>query len=271
MNALATRFDYASEGLTDLSVALERHADKITAKQESVRKIAFQSALTIGAELCIARDRLANHGDGCFRKWATERCGLSNSTVSNVINLYREFGHLEGGDLPTIGKTLDLTTLYLLASDKCPEDVTREVIERAKAGEPVTKKEVQQAIAATVADDDEPTQPAAMTGSDGPADSTAPDADAAGSLTQDDPHAFPFVPEYVTDQDAVEPLAAEDTADTEEDGGQDAGKEAPVSKIAWLRDEIAVMRSTYRQAFGSEPDAATCWAATLLDESNEYP
>jgi hypothetical protein len=150
---VTTDFDY--DGI-DVDAAdaklLEKHATKIDRIQETMRKSTVDAVMAIGEELSIARDRLANHKNGTFRKWAQDRCGLSNGTITNFLSAYDEFKDCKY--LPKFGKYIDASALYLLASDNCPEEVTEKAIGEAQAGNPVTHKQVKEWIAEESGDDD---------------------------------------------------------------------------------------------------------------------
>lgn len=146
-------FDYEQAGIkSDDAKHLERHAAKIGEIQATMRKATVDAVMMMGEVLSVARDRLANHGNGTFRKWAKERCGLSNGTISNILAAYEEFA--DSKVLPTVGKSFDASALYLLASQKCPDDVVAEAMERAEAGQHITQKSVREMIRASCPNQD---------------------------------------------------------------------------------------------------------------------
>jgi ParB family chromosome partitioning protein len=114
---------------------LEKHAKRIRETQARVRKVSAEAVMRIGEELTIGRDLLAHYGNGTFGKWVVARCGISRSTAYRAIEAYYRFK-----DCPTVGQTFEASALYLLASDKVPDEVIDAAIEHAKRGKLVTKK-----------------------------------------------------------------------------------------------------------------------------------
>jgi hypothetical protein len=169
---------------------LEKHAKRIRETQARVRKVSAEAVMRIGEELTIARDLLAHYGNGTFGKWVVARCGISRSTAYRAIDAYYRFH-----DCPTVGQTFEASALYLLSSDKVPDEVIDAAIKHAKRGKLVTKKYAQRLLeqytgAAPVAE----TQPAQS-----PPAADVPVADPPPALT------------LVTgdeDQPAVDPPAA---------------------------------------------------------------
>jgi hypothetical protein len=138
-------FHLRAESETKLSPSdertIEKHAKRIRETQAKVRKVSAEAVMRIGEELTIARDLLANYGNGTFGKWAVARCGISRSTAYRAIDAYYRFH-----DCPTVGQTFEASALYLLSSDKVPDEVIDAAIEHAKRGKLVTKKYAQRLL-----------------------------------------------------------------------------------------------------------------------------
>jgi hypothetical protein len=126
---------------------LEKHAQKIEHAAAVIRKATVDAIMRIGEELSIARDRLANHKNGTFRRWVQQRCGLSNGTIGNILAAYEQFA--DSKYLPTVGKYVDASAVYLLSSNSCPEEVFDEAMQRAESGEHITQKVVREMIRAS--------------------------------------------------------------------------------------------------------------------------
>ena len=131
---------------------LEKHAQKIEHAAAVIRKATVDAIMRIGEELSIARDRLANHKNGTFRRWVQQRCGLSNGTITNILAAYEQFA--DSKYLPTVGKYVDASAVYLLSSNSCPEEVFDEAMQRAESGEHITQKVVREMIRASAPNDE---------------------------------------------------------------------------------------------------------------------
>lgn len=129
-------FDYGDMPKSD-ATALEKHADAVLEIQERQRKSSVENALALGAELAAAQKRLSNHGNGTFGKWVSERCGLSKRTAYYLVTLNEQVG---AKDRAIVAQSFDLTALYRLLSDSCPEEAYRDALKLAKKGEKITAK-----------------------------------------------------------------------------------------------------------------------------------
>ena len=145
-----TLFNYADFG--DLKAAdtkaLEGNATRIEKVQERVRKAGAEGVMAIGKELTAAQDRLANHGDGTFGKWAQARCGFTRQSAYRAIAAFGTFK-----DCNIMLQTFDPTALYLLSADSCPEGATAEALKLAETGEKITAKRAKEIIAEVGGDD----------------------------------------------------------------------------------------------------------------------
>lgn len=148
-------FDYdAAEISKSDAKSLERHAAAIVATQDRVRRLTVEGVMEVGAELAAARDELSNHGNGTFGKWCKQRCGITSQTARNAIRVFEQFA-----DSKTVLQSFDVSALYLLSSESCPEDAVSEAMERAGAGEHITQKSVREILRASCPNQPETDEP----------------------------------------------------------------------------------------------------------------
>ena len=109
--------------------------DLVKNRAESIRGIAKQTAMnivSIGGMLAGVKEKL-KHGQ--WLPWLKHEFSWSRQTADNFIRVYEQSKLLNFSNLE-----IDVSALYLITSPSTPEPVRREVIERAKAGEPMTNK-----------------------------------------------------------------------------------------------------------------------------------
>lgn len=136
-------FDYGE--LVPRYVAIcEKAVERIGGHQ---RRIA-SDIVAIGRELLAVKDCL-EHGQ--FGGWLAHYFSWSQQTASRMMQAASTFKSLNLSNL-----TIDQSALYLLSSDKCPDEIREEVIERAEKGERITHASVKQALSNLMGDDDEP-------------------------------------------------------------------------------------------------------------------
>lgn len=137
-------FDYGDLASADVKQC-EEAVERITGYQ---RRMA-SDVVYIGLLLEDVKDRLPH---GQFGGWIKHYFGWSQQTASNMMRAAETFGKLPNfGDL-----TIDMSAVYLLASNKCPDELREEVLERAEKGERITHATVRDALDDLVDDDDEP-------------------------------------------------------------------------------------------------------------------
>lgn len=127
-------FDYGELSAPDVK--------KCEAAVEKIKKYQRRMAgdiIAIGDELIAVKDRLAH---GQFGEWIAHYFGWSHKTCCNLMNAATAFGKIE--NFSTL--TIDTTALYLLSSDKCPDETREEFIERAEKGEHITHAVVKQEL-----------------------------------------------------------------------------------------------------------------------------
>lgn len=139
-------FDYQNIAPRD-AAKCEQAVEKIAGYQ---RRMAGD-IVAIGKELLSVKERL-EHGQ--FGDWLEHYFKWSPATAKRMMQAAETFKTLNLSDL-----TIDQSALYLLASDKCPDEIREEVIERAENGERITHASVKQALQDLVGDDDEPEPP----------------------------------------------------------------------------------------------------------------
>lgn len=140
------RFDYQNLAPRDVTKC-EQAVEKIAGYQ---RRMAGD-IVAIGKELLAVKERL-EHGQ--FGDWLEHYFKWSPATAKRMMQAAETFKTLNLSDL-----TIDQSALYLLASDKCPDEIREEVIERAENGERITHASVKQALQDLVGDDDDPEPP----------------------------------------------------------------------------------------------------------------
>lgn len=133
-------FDYGELSAPDVKKC-EVAVEKITKCQ---RRMAGD-IIAIGKELLAVKDKLAH---GQFGQWIKHHFGWSNDTARNMMNAAEAFGQI-----PKFSDyAIDQSALYLLSSDKCPDETREDFIERAEKGEHITHAAVKQVLS----DDTEP-------------------------------------------------------------------------------------------------------------------
>lgn len=134
-------FDYGELPGSDIK-RCESAAERITRSQ---RRMAAD-IIAIGKELLTVKEKL-EHGQ--FGKWIKHYFGWSHQTANNMMQAADMFGKLQNfGNL-----TIDTSALYLLSSNKCPDETRDEIIERAEQGERITHAKVKEHLEV---DQDEP-------------------------------------------------------------------------------------------------------------------
>ena len=136
-------FDYGELTATEVKKC-EAAVDRITKCQ---RRMAAD-ILAIGKELLAVKERL-EHGQ--FGDWIKHYFGWASSTAARMMDAAKVFG-----EFPNLGNlTIDTSALYLLSSDKCPDETRDEFVERAEKGERITHAMVKAELDGD--DKDEPT------------------------------------------------------------------------------------------------------------------
>ena len=139
-------FDY--EDLAPKDVAkCEQAVEKIAGYQ---RRMAGD-IVSIGKELLAVKERLPH---GSFYAWIEHYFQWSRPTATRMMQAAETFKSFNLNAL-----TIDQSALYLLSSDKCPDEIREEVVQRAEQGERITHASVKQALHDLVTDDDEPVSP----------------------------------------------------------------------------------------------------------------
>lgn len=140
-------FDYGDLAVADVK-RCEAAVERITKSQ---RRMAGD-IIAIGKELLAVKDRL-EHGQ--FGQWIKHYFGWSQPTASRMMQAAETFKEF---NLNTL--TVDTSALYLLSSNRCPDELREELIERAEGGERITHATVKQALSDLVDDgDDEQPKP----------------------------------------------------------------------------------------------------------------
>jgi hypothetical protein len=139
-------FDYGDLVPRDVAKC-EQAVEKIAGYQ---RRMAGD-VVAIGKELLAVKERL-EHGQ--FGDWLTHYFSWSQQTASRMMQAATTFKSLNLSNL-----TIDQSALYLLSSDKCPDEIREEVLERAEQGERISHASVKQALTNMMGDDDEPSPP----------------------------------------------------------------------------------------------------------------
>ena len=113
----------------------------------------IESILKIGEHLAEVKEIIGGAGrDSQFGPWVLSECGFSIKTATNYISAFEAFGD---NKLETVSNLSD-SAMYLLASDRTPEDATKEAIKRADKGEKITPAVAKEIIAKHTTQDDEP-------------------------------------------------------------------------------------------------------------------
>jgi N6-adenosine-specific RNA methylase IME4 len=137
--ALIAPFDYGNLPAADAK-ALEEHAAMVRSRQGGI----VENMLIIGEELKAAQRLLANNKTGVFNKWIAERCGFTRQSAYKAIAAYNAFGYCK----PELQYQFDVSSLYLLSADCCPEPATKKALRLAEKGERITKKRAKELIEA---------------------------------------------------------------------------------------------------------------------------
>ena len=98
-------------------------------------------AIAIGGELAAARRVFAHRGNGMFGRWCQDVCGLSRTSAFRLLRARERFK-----ECSTVEHSFDLSAIYALSSNGCPDGVRDEMVRRAEAGEHVSRKMVDDAI-----------------------------------------------------------------------------------------------------------------------------
>jgi hypothetical protein len=141
-----TPFDYGDLVPRDVAKC-EQAVEKIAGYQ---RRMAGD-IVAIGKELIAVKERL-EHGQ--FGPWLQHYFGWSQPTASRMMQAASTFKSFNLNSL-----SIDQSALYLLSSDKCPDEIREEVLERAEQGERISHASVKQALTNMMGDDDEPPAP----------------------------------------------------------------------------------------------------------------
>lgn len=124
---------YTAAGLKpDVAMTLEKRAARI-------QTLGRQTILEIGTELVAAREEAAAGTWGKF----LERCGLTERTAENYMNVVRKFAKQPG-----IISALPPTALYAMAAPGADQDVVGEIIAEVADGAEPTVSEVKQRLSA---------------------------------------------------------------------------------------------------------------------------
>jgi hypothetical protein len=105
-------------------------------------KLVVEDVIEIGRRLTEAKP-IAGHGN--WLAWLEREFGWSDKTAENYMRVYvlsTKFETVSNLDL-------DLRSLYLLGAKSTPQEVRKEIIARAEAGEQITTTAVRSAIAKT--------------------------------------------------------------------------------------------------------------------------
>lgn len=129
---------------------LETHAVAI----DKCRANGVQLIFEIGEHLQAAHDLLANHGDGMFGKWCVERCGMTDRTARNYINVVEVFGKQKKLVSETGSGTFDAKALYYLSRDTTPDAAIKDALKAAKNGDRVTLADARDIVARYTIDAD---------------------------------------------------------------------------------------------------------------------
>jgi len=95
--------------------------------------------IAIGKELLAVKAKL-EHGQ--FGEWIGFHFGWAWKTADRMMKAAETFGELD----KLSNMTIDTSALYLLSSDKCPDETREEFIERAERGERITHAAVKQEL-----------------------------------------------------------------------------------------------------------------------------
>lgn len=126
-------FDYGDAAASDV-----KHCEKAVERIRGYQRRMAGDIIAIGGELQGVKERL-EHGQ--FGDWIAHYFGWSHMTASRMMSAAAVFGD-------KINKLLNIDTsaLYLLSSDKCPDETREEIIERAEKGEHITHAAVKQEL-----------------------------------------------------------------------------------------------------------------------------
>lgn len=104
---------------------------------DRVRRTVSAGTLEMGRELTTVQAKLAKHKNGTFGKWVKQYCGFTDRTARRCIRAFACFG---GEYSDTVSEYFDVSAMYLLSSDTCPDEVTEHALELARDGKRITKK-----------------------------------------------------------------------------------------------------------------------------------
>lgn len=137
MGELAKSFDYNQIEDKDVRGKLVYFSGQLRKEREA----ASANVIAQGKLLHEANELLADHRDGLFQRWLDDEFDMSKSTAYRMMSAYRIFD-----GCPTVGQ-LEVSAMYALASDQCPENATKEALKLANRGERISQKRAKQLIA----------------------------------------------------------------------------------------------------------------------------
>lgn len=135
-------FNYDALSMENRSV-IKSHTDAIKVR---IQRTA-QDIIDIGELLIDVKDRLLH---GQFGLWLQVEFSWEERTAQRFISVAAMFksDNLSDFSKPPLGKvSIDQSALYLLAAKSTPQEVRREVLERAYQGETITHAKIKQVVA----------------------------------------------------------------------------------------------------------------------------
>jgi len=126
----------------EFTSTLAVHRDRIAALEVRMRKVDLHCAIKIGAELSAVQKifrvmnehRQRNRNEPGLKNWARDQCGISQSTLFDYLNIYKQF-HKTPKPLLI---QLNLCAAAILARPTTSPEARREALDRAKRGEVIT-------------------------------------------------------------------------------------------------------------------------------------
>lgn len=128
---------------TETAIALTDDQQFATTEAEEIRRLLRRAAkdiVTIGQKLIAVKARL-NHGE--WGAWLRSEFDWDSRTAQRFMSVGDRFKNDNLSDL-----NIAPSALYLLAAPSTPEDVRREMLERARNGEKITVRTAEESIAA---------------------------------------------------------------------------------------------------------------------------
>lgn len=110
-----------------------------TQRLRELERIMGEAIIEMGRGLIAVKERL---GHGHFGTWLHAEFRWSADTANRFMNVAKRFG-----ENPHIAESATHTALYLLASNKVPEEIRVEFVERAEQGERITTSVVNARVA----------------------------------------------------------------------------------------------------------------------------